>query len=1664
MEQENTQLPQTQESVNIEEIFKDVKDSDVRVVFHSDPFSDPDYSVVDAGYSVGAAVYHYAPERVDYATVALNGRFISKEEWEIILQEGDVIEIAVRMGDPVTASLAAVSWVTVGVTSLVVGAGLLVGYFLFRPDTPDGVGENERLPSIRGMRNSMRRHEPHRMVIGRRQVAPDYLAEPYTFNRGDDEWFSALFTVGYGPLSINPNSLKIGDTPLSDFEHQIAILDWYNTPDVTGGSLQEFLALLNLRRLWPADVVQETLGLRLETGQELAQTSANDTDRISIDVIYPRGISSNERGKRGKGRGVTIGHEYICPETGKRIKVAKIRDTGMRHTLGNRGRPNALNLYQMTDGSYRVSIRERIGGSRYPWDGMGGDGVGSASRRHLRVRSYTFPSEAIIATSGDIVFIDPDILDGKPRTIYNREEGEEVPAGTWSASDQFGVISTYGNSPRQKRDGFTYAPISADTGEPVSGNIQTYTTKLWPNESPDTAELVDEVVITAFKSSRNFGTAGFKKLIGYEEKPEIRYVDQNGDSQQVKNFYPVVIALNIKATDQISGTLENFNLECNTVVPVDWNHDWRNFPDASSLKMTQNPAELYRWVIQGPYSDSPIGIDKINLDSLAEWRDECNKAAPDDSQGNPLYSGPQWRASFEWTDEKSMREALQAIAFTGRAEFTYDTSDGYGVVQKIRQDYPVQVFTPKNSWDFGSTRQFPETVDGIRFEFDNEDEEYQQDEDIFYDPRIAPQDRVGKFEAVTLLGTPDHDMAYRLARLQFYEQNLQRERYQFKTDIEGLIPKRGSLIEIQSDVIDVGLGSGRVLSVEGTSVLVDETIDLEDGVAYGVVFKKLSGDITEAQSATWSESTQSFVFSSNMETEVSEGDFISYGTLGSETLKAIVTSIDYARDLECTISCVNYDEELFNIDEDPDQDAIPEFITGLSDRVEFIAPNPPTLDTFDNEGGIDIQKQQIYLDVDYPSQLDSDASQFSFQVRTVNLDLDEWELPDDEGVFEDPLDYLVPEEDLDTDWSSAGTIPADESLFTFNGIDRGTAYRFRARTRSRGNLFSGYSSPVNVIVPFSLPPENVQDLEFEDTRQGVILSWSRVVDPDFADYEIRTDTNIGEIEGLITNTVSLSHNVGYNDEDVTYYVYARTIFDGYSEEPAEVLVPSYYIPTTPVARTQSDSEAGTRIRWNPIAASSFFKPEYVDFYEVRTNTDIGDDDGLVTTTSAQSTNIGFVNDNNLITYYVYGVSVAGFYSPTPLELTPESPDSPEIKNPRELIGVPIDNSVSLDWQEPLNITYPVKTYEVEQLAPGRVEFESIGTFNSTYANIVEREGGGYTFRVRTVDQGNNRSNWVSTNVRVFDPTDFVLFYEQEADLTEGVHQNTVTGTHEGEAVVYGPVLDTKTWDDTIVEAAAETGVNRSLVTWFDKSNDVGPFLPQFTPQSVDGDSRYTQTFDVFEGQSGTGLFIQNTSIKVDLLTTQITPSNPVNFRVFLEWSEDEVTWSTPIEATQAFIDTPFRYVRVSVYFDTNSDTSGLPFARIDGIDIVADVKQITDQGEADIVGADDPNFPTEISFRTVTDSNGDPQNYFIDVLSVNGTVEEFDPDDLQNPNRVTVLLSNGKIDNKGEIITVKTEFEYLDENDNVVLDKFRAYAQGPDGRFIPARISWIARGIANIVD
>jgi len=408
------------------------------------------------------------------------------------------------------------------------------------------------------------------------------------------------------------------------------------------------------------------------------------------------------------------------------------------------------------------------------------------------------------------------------------------------------------------------------------------------------------------------------------------------------------IALRIKATDELSGTIDTFSCLVESRHPV---YDPANpLADAAGFVAnvrTRNPAWHALDILRGSANKSAVADSKIDLVAFQNW-------AADNDANDRTFDGV-----FDF--DSTVLEAFNKVASVGRASF--DIRDGkFSIVQDKQQTSVVQHFTPRNSSGFKGTKAFVEQPDALRVRFQNELKDYLADELlVFADGQTA--ETAAKFEALDIWGITNPEKVWKEARFHQAIAKNRIEEFELTTDFEYLVCERGDLVLVGHDVPLIGLAYGRIktLTVDGgsnvTDVTLDEQVTFEDGKSYALRIRSIdaSGNIVSTEQNTTNPATggpdvttNSITFTSAIAAAngVAVDDLAIFGEQTLETEEFIVQKIEPQQDLSAVLTLIPHAPSIFSADAGPVPLHESKVTVGPNDR-----PPTPVIDDVISEPG-----------------------------------------------------------------------------------------------------------------------------------------------------------------------------------------------------------------------------------------------------------------------------------------------------------------------------------------------------------------------------------------------------------------------------------------------------------------------------------------------------------------------------------------------------------------------------------------------------------------------------------------------------------------------------------------------------------------------------------------
>lgn len=409
-----------------------------------------------------------------------------------------------------------------------------------------------------------------------------------------------------------------------------------------------------------------------------------------------------------------------------------------------------------------------------------------------------------------------------------------------------------------------------------------------------------------------------------------------GSFRALKNEYPVrsercknltLIGLRMKASEKLSNVIEELNFVASSKLPV-YSGTGSGLSAWSASARSANPASCALAVMRGDFAQQKLAEKEIDFPRLEAWYKWC------ESHG--------YACNEYVTEQMQAGNLLSSIASTSRAEI-FRLAGKLTVVQDVARDGAVQLFTPRNSHDYGESVLFSDEPDALAVGFVNRDAGYAEDELYVYNTATGNKEREPEtVQDLTLWGVTDSVQARKLGMYNIAVTRLRPIVYKFSCDFEYLLCAKGDWIKYAGDVALAGIKQGRVVryvSAEAgkfTGFVSDEALPMEDGNLYAVRLRKKSGEIVLLQLASVSEDGKEavFLYPQPEDGGFSEGDLFAFGTVGNETVDLIVTDIQPGENLSAEITAVEYAPEVFDVD-DPDF-VLPDYVPKISETAGAI--------------------------------------------------------------------------------------------------------------------------------------------------------------------------------------------------------------------------------------------------------------------------------------------------------------------------------------------------------------------------------------------------------------------------------------------------------------------------------------------------------------------------------------------------------------------------------------------------------------------------------------------------------------------------------------------------------------------------------------------------------
>lgn len=525
-----------------------------------------------------------------------------------------------------------------------------------------------------------------------------------------------------------------------------------------------------------------------------------------------------------------------------------------------------------------------------------------------------------------------------------------------------------------------------------------------------------------------------------------------------------LIALVIKASDQISGTIDKFNCIASSFLA-----DYDGASNSWIWRESANPAAVIRDIWTGTANARPMDLSaRVDLPSLQAM---ANLAAAYNLRFHGFIDA-----------ETSVGALVDEVAKVGRG--MRSIVDGkWSVALDDPNDAPVWLATPRVTTSYSSSRALLEQPHGYRAKFTNEAKDWASDELVIYSDGYDASNAT-RIEDLEFPYVTDPDRVYRDGRYMLAQALLRSETHILGLDWESLRLVRGDRFLFAHDSIKVGSGSGRVKSVTRNAAGACVSLELDDLVfftdAAQMARRRRADGVLRYYSLT--NRNQVDVTVLNFATPIPAddmpeiGDLFAVGVAGRETLDLRVKTVRPESDFAATIEAAESAPGCWAAETGP----IPPFDSLITERPDARPPAPITGQTITDERVLFISSDGTLL-----SRIWIELKNRPFYPTTIDAQV--WRNQSQDEV---------------AGWRRAEVTADDKGSVTLGGVEDGITYTVRLRYLT--DIAQGpWSSQLTItVIGKTNAPSDVTGVSSEVALDGVRLSWAAVPDRDLAEYEI----------------------------------------------------------------------------------------------------------------------------------------------------------------------------------------------------------------------------------------------------------------------------------------------------------------------------------------------------------------------------------------------------------------------------------------------------------------------------------------------------------------------------------------------------------------------------------
>ena len=704
----------------------------------------------------------------------------------------------------------------------------------------------------------------------------------------------------------------------------------------------------------------------------------------------------------------------------------------------------------------------------------------------------------------------------------------------------------------------------------------------------------------------------------------IRYVNRVYWTQLTQIVYDdfvhpgkALIGIRALATEQLSGNDP----------AVTWVQErsklyvWNPYAKAYEEKRADNPAWACYDILHqcrkigGRYIIRGEPAERLSYDMFKAWAEQC------DSKGY----------TFNYIYDSAMQvwEALRYPETVGRGKVIMQGTRFTCVYDYAAQ--PSQLFTVGNIKQDSFKEEFQGTqgrANVVEISFMNAAKNYERDVLPVFSDDYDASESLSTPTQIELMGCTDLKQAYAHGKHALRANKYELRTCTFDAYVDAIACTIGDVILLQHDVTEWGSG-GRVASVDGAAVTLDRTVTIAEGKQYRLMVRDSKTDTLHTYEV---QSVSGAVVTLTQAAEIAADDLYTFGEATKEAKPFRVLSISKGMTEQTRkITCMEYYPELY-----------------ADDNTDV-----PIIDYTTQSDKLTVNNLLVIVEI---KTLPDGTTLYDLAVS--------WRLPRSAVAKQIKVEYR---RDGETKYTTQGVYDGNATSSVITGVAAAVSYTVRVTCYNDLGLAGNAAMQTVYTAPKDAPPSKVQDFSaLQDAGNSSVLQLAWKANPETDILGYRLFDGAGSVLVDLIGGTSYSYFIPTSG---TYVFGLRAVNRSgvVSAETADVSITAT-VAAGSVAVPDAPHSGEVRLQGGTVTAVwEAVTNTYIDYYEVRTNSNTGQLAGLLAKTADIRSTVSLTARSGAVLVYGHNPK-KGYGEPLSIHYDFPAPAAPTIKITNTLQG------------------------------------------------------------------------------------------------------------------------------------------------------------------------------------------------------------------------------------------------------------------------------------------------------------------------------------------------------------------------------------------------------------